>query len=77
MATGLVRKVDKQRVSALPGFPLRPTDLASVQTRGAFLLLSLADSGAHPHLYRGARLVWSSESARAVTFWPQEPTPSK
>jgi hypothetical protein len=77
LATGLVRRVNKQKVFALPGFPLRPNDLASIQARGAFLLLSLADSGAHPHLYRGARLVWSSESARAVTFWPREPTPSK
>ncbi|ATB42051.1 hypothetical protein CYFUS_007527 [Cystobacter fuscus] len=73
LATGLVRKVDKQKVSALPGFPLRPNDLASVQIRGTFLLLSLADSGAHPYLYRGGKLVWNSESARAVTFWPSHP----
>jgi hypothetical protein len=77
LATGLVRKVDKQKVSALPGFPLRPNDLASIQARGTFLLLSLADSGAHPYLYRGGKLVWSSESARAVTFWPRESLPGK
>ncbi|MET0404711.1 MAG: hypothetical protein ABW123_20010, partial [Cystobacter sp.] len=77
LSTGLLRRVDKQRVLPLPGFPLRPNDLASLQTRGAFLLLSLADSGAHPFLYRGGRAVWSSETARAVTFWPREPTPGR
>lgn len=71
LATGLLRRVEKGRVVALPGHPYRENDLVSLQSRGPFLLVSLADSGGHPRLYRDRKLVWSSESARAVTFWPK------
>lgn len=71
LATGLVRRVEKGKALALPGFTYRANDLVSLQSRGPFLLLSLADSGAHPRMYRGKKLVWSSEGARAVTFWPK------
>jgi hypothetical protein len=71
LATGLVRRVEKGRAIALPGYPYRENDLVSIQARGPFLLVSLADSGAHPRMYRGRKLVWSSEGARAVTFWPK------
>jgi hypothetical protein len=71
LATGLLRRVEKGRVVALPGHPYRENDLVSLQSRGPFLLVSLADSGAHPRLYRDKKLVWSSENARAVTFWPK------
>ncbi|HZH74694.1 MAG TPA: hypothetical protein VEY88_01595 [Archangium sp.] len=71
LATGLLRRVEKGRVVPLPGHPYRENDLVSLQSRGPFLLVSLADSGGHPRLYRDKKLVWSSESARAVTFWPK------
>jgi hypothetical protein len=71
LATGLLRRVEKGRAVPLPGHPYRENDLVSLQSRGPFLLVSLADSGGHPRMYRGRKLVWSSESARAVTFWPK------
>jgi hypothetical protein len=71
LATGLIRQLEPGRVSALPSFPYRPNDMMSLRTRGPFLLISLADSGAHPRLYRGRKLLWSSETARAVTLWPK------
>ncbi|HEY0095732.1 MAG TPA: hypothetical protein VGB96_15485, partial [Archangium sp.] len=71
LATGLLRRVEKGRVVPLPGHSYRESDLVSVQARGPFLLVSLADSGGHPRLYRDKKLVWSSESARAVTLWPR------
>jgi hypothetical protein len=70
LATGLLRRVEKGKAVPLPGHSYRENDLVSLQARGPFLLVSLADSGGHPRLYRGRKLVWSSESARAVTFWP-------
>jgi hypothetical protein len=71
LATGLLRRVEKGKAVVLPHLPYRANDLVSIQSRGPFLLVSLADSGGHPRLYRGRKLVWSSESARAVTFWPK------
>lgn len=71
LATGLLRAVEKGKAVALPGQPYKANDLVSLQARGAFLLVSLADSGGHPRLYRGRKLVWSSDTARAVTFWPR------
>ncbi|WP_434382067.1 hypothetical protein [Melittangium boletus] len=70
LATGLLRKVERGRALPLPGFDYGANDLTRARTQGAFLLLSLADSGGHPRLYRGTRPVWRSETARAVTFWP-------
>ncbi|WP_233262211.1 hypothetical protein [Vitiosangium sp. GDMCC 1.1324] len=71
LATGLLRRVEKRKAIPLPGFTYRANDLISIQSRGPFLLMSLADSGGHPRMYRGRKLVWSSETARAVTFWPK------
>jgi hypothetical protein len=71
LATGLLRRVDKGKAFALPGHTFRENDLISIQARGQLLLISLADSGGHPRMYRGKKLVWSSENARAVTFWPK------
>jgi hypothetical protein len=71
LATGLIRRLESGKVVALPSYPFRPNDMISLRTRGAYLLVSLADSGAHPRLYRGRKLVWSSETARAVTLWPK------
>jgi hypothetical protein len=71
LATGLIRKLEKGKAVALPSYPFRPNDMISVRTRGPYLLVVLADSGAHPRMYRGKKLVWSSETARAVTLWPR------
>ncbi|WP_224362132.1 hypothetical protein [Hyalangium versicolor] len=71
LATGLLRRLEPGTVVALPSYPFRPNDMMSLRARGAFLLVSLADSGAHPRMYRGRKLVWSSETARAVTLWPR------
>ncbi|HEX8699011.1 MAG TPA: hypothetical protein VF815_09260 [Myxococcaceae bacterium] len=71
LATGLVRRLEKGKLVALPSYPFQPNDAISLRTRGQFLLVSLADSGAHPRMYRGKKLVWSSETARAVTLWPK------
>ena len=67
-----VRRLEKgSQVVALPSYPFRPNDMISLRTRGPYLLVTLADSGAHPRMYRGRKLVWSSETARAVTLWPK------
>ncbi|XXF79312.1 hypothetical protein P2318_06050 [Myxococcaceae bacterium GXIMD 01537] len=71
LATGLLRLIEKGRAIALPEHPFRENDLVGVQTRGPLLLVSLADSGGHPRLYRGRKLLWQSERARAVSFWPR------
>jgi hypothetical protein len=71
LATGLIRQLESGRVHALPAYPFRPNDMISLRTRGPYLLVSLADSGAHPRMYKGRKLVWSSETARAVTLWPK------
>jgi len=71
LATGLIRHLEQGKVSALPAYPYRPNDMMSLRTRGPYLLITLADSGAHPRMYRGKKLVWSSETARAVTLWPK------
>jgi hypothetical protein len=71
LATGLMRKLENAQVHALPSYPFRPNDMISLRTRGPYLLVSLADSGAHPRMYKGRKLVWSSETARAVTLWPK------
>lgn len=71
LATGLLRQLDQEKVNALPSYPYRPNDMMSLRTRGPYLLITLADSGAHPRMYKGRKLVWSSETARAVTLWPK------
>jgi hypothetical protein len=49
-------------------------DLVGIDVRGAFLLVASANVGSHPRLYdlRTGERVFSSEDARAVTFWPRE-----
>ncbi|KFE66756.1 hypothetical protein [Hyalangium minutum] len=71
LATGLIRQLEPEKVNALPSYPYRPNDMMSLRTRGPYLLITLADSGAHPRMYKGRKLVWSSETARAVTLWPK------
>jgi hypothetical protein len=53
-----------------PGWPNTEKDVVSYAWNGAYLLAARDRAGMHPRLYRGGKLVWSSDSARAVTFWP-------
>lgn len=55
-----------------PDLPCGAGDLVSVQHQGRLLLLSRAGSGAFPRLYdlRTRKLVWRSDEALNVTFWP-------
>ncbi|WP_225413602.1 hypothetical protein [Stigmatella hybrida] len=71
LATGLVRRLERGRVVALPSYAYQANDMMSLRARGPYLLISLSDSGGHPRMYRGNKRVWSSETARAVTFWPK------
>ena len=47
-------------------------ELVSLHSQGPFLLVSSGGAGAHPRLYdtRSKALQFSSDTARAVTFWP-------
>jgi hypothetical protein len=47
-------------------------ELVAIRTRGPFALVSSSHAGAHPRLYDAGKgtLVWSSDTARAVSFWP-------
>ncbi len=70
--TGLAAFLDRERKPVKPpGWPFTGKDFVSYTWRGPYLLAAEADSGARPRLYRGGKLVWSSDSARTVTFWPR------
>lgn len=47
-------------------------ELVAVKREGPFVLLSSGHAGAHPRLYdaRTKALLFSSDTARAATFWP-------
>lgn len=47
-------------------------DLVAVRPSGAHVLITEGDVGTHPRLYTfpGAKRVFASDTARAVTFWP-------
>jgi hypothetical protein len=54
-----------------PGWPYTENDRISYVWKGAYLLAAQDHVGTHPRLYRGGKLVWSSDTDRAVTFWPR------
>lgn len=66
--TGLVAFDGK----VLPQLGFTDGDLVSLRSSGAFLLVASSNVGSHPRLYEfpSAKLVFSSDSARGVTFWP-------
>ncbi|HEX8823742.1 MAG TPA: hypothetical protein VF794_27720, partial [Archangium sp.] len=49
-------------------------DVVAINTQGPFLLVASQRAGTHPRLYdvRTRALVFRSDAARAVTFWPRE-----
>ena len=69
--TGLLVFLDGNTPVKPPEYPYTRSDVVAVRTRGPYLLVAQELLGAHPRLYRGRALVWRSEDARAVTFWPK------
>lgn len=52
-------------------------DLVALRSSGAHLLISNSNVGTHPRLYElpSGKLVYRSDTARAVTFWPTTAKP--
>lgn len=71
-STGLAAFVDRAGNPVKPpGWPFTEKDLLSYVWNGAYLLAAQDQAGSHPRLYRDGNLVWSSDAANAVTFWPR------
>jgi len=73
-ASGLLLYQPKGKaLSPLPGLGFGWEDLVAPAIRDAWLLVGTLDIGAWPRVYdlRNGELVWSSDSARAVVFWPE------
>jgi hypothetical protein len=72
--TGLLAGADAK---PLPKLGFTDGDLVAVRTSAAHVLVSAADVGTHPRLYQypSAKLLFSSDTARAVTFWPTTARP--
>lgn len=73
--TGLVATGTPPQV--LPNLGFTDGDLVSLRTSGTYLLVTASGVGTHPRLYElpEGKLVFSSDTARAVTFWPGTATP--
>lgn len=73
--TGLLAAGEPPR--PLPRLGFTDGDLVAVRTSGPFVLVTAAGVGAHPRLYRmpAGELVYASDAARAVTFWPSTAAP--
>jgi hypothetical protein len=67
--TGLLATVEGK---PLPKLGFTDGDLVAIRTSGAHVLVTASDVGTHPRVYEypSAKLIFSSDSARAVTFWP-------
>jgi hypothetical protein len=72
--TGLIAGADAKPLSKL-GFT--DADLVALRTSGPHVLISAANVGTHPRLYEypSAKLLFSSDTARAATFWPTTTKP--
>lgn len=73
--TGLVASGSPPAV--LPKLGFTDGDLVAIRTSGPYVLIAGSNAGTHPRLYEfpAAKLVFSSDSARAVTFWPTTAKP--
>jgi len=72
--TGLLLYQPKgKEISPLPGLGFTKEELVALLIRGTWLLVGTKDIGAWPRVYdlRKGELAWSSDSARAVVFWPE------
>lgn len=69
-ATGLV--VFEASLTKAEGMGFTAGDLVSHTPKGPYLLSAGSVAGTHPRLFNRAtrKLTWSSNTARAVTFWP-------
>jgi hypothetical protein len=71
-STGLAAFVDAAGNPVQPpAWPFSENDRISYSWSGDYLLAAQDTIGAHPRVYRGGRLLWSSDAARATTFWPR------
>ena len=70
--TGRIAWGTGSAVKPLPELGFTGGELVAIQTRGNYLLVAGAHAGAFPRLYdlQTKKLVFGSETARAVTFWP-------
>ena len=61
----------------LPKLGFNDGDLVAIRTSGPFVLIAGSDVGTHPRLYQlpAGKLVFSSDTARAATFWPSTAKP--
>ena len=68
--TGLLATGTPPRSLPLQGFT--DGDMVSVRTSGPWLLVTASDVGTHPRLFAlpQGKAVFTSDTARAVTFWP-------
>ena len=73
--TGLVALGSPPAV--LPKLGFNDGDLVAIRTSGPFVLIAGSDVGTHPRLYQlpAGKLVFSSDTARAATFWPSTAKP--
>lgn len=61
----------------LPQLGFTDGELVSIRTSQRYVLVTASDVGAHPRLYAmpDATLLYSSDTARGVTFWPTTAAP--
>jgi len=69
----LIYQPKRGALSPLPGLGFGQEDLVAPLVRGTWLLVGAKNTGASPRVYdlRSGALAWSSDSARAVVFWPE------
>jgi hypothetical protein len=72
--TGLLAGVDGK---PLPKLGFTDGDLVAIRTSGPHVLISASNVGTHPRVYEypAAKVIFSSDTARAVTFWPTTAKP--
>ncbi|HUJ58819.1 MAG TPA: hypothetical protein VLX92_10010 [Kofleriaceae bacterium] len=60
-------------ITLLPELGFTGGELVAIRPRGRFVLVASSNAGAFPRLYDlvARRLVYASETARAVTWWPE------
>jgi hypothetical protein len=77
-STSLIRFVNGESLEAPERFEGAGGEIVSLTWQGPYLLVAGVSSGTHPRFYNltTRRLVWASDTARAVIFWPRPTPPS-
>ncbi|HEV3077627.1 MAG TPA: hypothetical protein VHB47_24620 [Thermoanaerobaculia bacterium] len=71
-STGLAAFIDPAGNPVKPaGWPYTENDRISYRWQGGYLLAAQDHVGTHPRLFRDGKPVWTSDTARAVTFLPR------